>query len=1084
MALKDLVIQSQLIPPRQRRGVLRRPRLETRLAAVLDHPLTIVQAGTGYGKSTALAALSNTVNRLYWYTVTEPDRDPLLFLAHLICAVERTDPSWCEAALRAAEESGGRVAPVLLTPLINALTTGLDEEAVLILDDYHLVADVPEIAALVERLVDYVPPRLHVVVSSRQLPPLASLNRWLVKGQVLSIGRTDLAFTDGEIYALFREQYDYPLSLEQAQALATETEGWAIALQMVWQSLQSGAVSDLDAVLGQHPTSLDALFDYLAQEVLARQPPTVQRFLLTTSVLRQMDGRASDRLLESQGSAARLEELHYGGLFVVSMGDGVYRYHGLFHDFLRTKLNQSGRTGYGGHGRAEARALHRRAAQYYQDARLPEETIYHLLQAEEFIEAACLVQKLGPRLIRLGRFDSFGAWIADLPASVRESEPGLYLLMGDILRLRSQFEEALAEYGGAERLYMERNDRLGRSQALRGQAQVYLDTVRPLKADSLLEEALRLLDPNEHRHETAALLERLAENKLNLGHPDEAQALDHEARLLRAPAHPGDVYLQARSMIRTGKLAAARRLLEQRAGEERQAEESRPQRFHRETVLLLSLVHALEGNEEGANLCAREGLAIGSRLESAFVEAVGHMRLGHAIQLQEHRPWSGWASADAGAELAITHYRQAIEQVRAFEVMRTQVEALWGLCRVHGYWGDIAEAETYAHQALGIIQRAGDEWMENLIRDTLGAGFVQAGRYEPARSWLTEASSGFSRVGDHLGLAAATLWLALGEWRQNDLEMAMEHMSSLLPLAREHGYDSLLLRPTFLGLKDEQAALPLLAEARGRGLENHYSAHLLDSVGMGRLDYHPGYRLSVRTLGPFAVWRDDRLITARNWQREKARRIFQFLLTNRGQWFFREQIIEQLWPHLPPDAAERDFKVALNALNRALEPNRPSGVGPFFVVRRPRRNVYGLNPAATIIVDVDDFERLAASEDVDALRKAVALYEDDYLPGCLYEDWPAALRRRLREQLLSTAERLGRNLLQAEEWDEAVQVCETLLAFDNSWESAYRLLMRIYAARNNRPQVHAVYQRCAAVLHDELGVEPSTATQALLAELS
>ena len=83
MALRDLVIRSQLIPPRQQKGVLRRPRLEKRLVAVLDHPLTLVQAGTGYGKSTTVATLADTVDPLFWYTITEPDRDPLLFLAHL-----------------------------------------------------------------------------------------------------------------------------------------------------------------------------------------------------------------------------------------------------------------------------------------------------------------------------------------------------------------------------------------------------------------------------------------------------------------------------------------------------------------------------------------------------------------------------------------------------------------------------------------------------------------------------------------------------------------------------------------------------------------------------------------------------------------------------------------------------------------------------------------------------------------------------------------------------------------------------------------------------------------------------------------
>ena len=167
MGLYDLVIRSQLIPPQQRRGILRRPRLEARLAAVLDYPLTIVQAGTGYGKSTALAVLAGTVDALAWYTITEPDRDPILFLAHLICAFERQDPVLCEAAFRALEDTGGRVRPDALTPLLNALTLDLDVDTALVLDDYHLVDDVPEIAALVERLVDYIPPRLHVVIATR-----------------------------------------------------------------------------------------------------------------------------------------------------------------------------------------------------------------------------------------------------------------------------------------------------------------------------------------------------------------------------------------------------------------------------------------------------------------------------------------------------------------------------------------------------------------------------------------------------------------------------------------------------------------------------------------------------------------------------------------------------------------------------------------------------------------------------------------------------------------------------------------------------------------------------------------------------
>ena len=455
------------------------------------------------------------------------------------------------------------------------------------------------------------------------------------------------------------------------------------------------------------------------------------------------------------------------------------------------------------------------------------------------------------------------------------------------------------------------------------------------------------------------------------------------------------------------------------------------------------------------------------------------MRLGHALQLRGTRPWDR-PERDI-LRRATGYYQRAIEQVRTFKVMRTQVEALWGLCRAYGYGGDLPAAEEHAGQAIEIVRRSGDEWMEDLVQVTMGAGYALAGQTEQARECLGEALEGFRRVGDPFGQAAAWLWLALDATWQGQHETALAHLSELLPVARERGYDSLLVRRTFLGLADEQAAVPLLLAARAAGIEREYTARLLDRMGMADVEDHPGYRLAVRALGPFAVWRGSEPVDARDWKREKARQIFQLLLTYPRQWFYREQIIDHLWPHLPPDAAERDFKVALSALNRALEPGRARGASPFFVTRR--ESVYGLNPAAPIAVDTDDFQRLAASDDVAQLREALALYQEDYLPDAVYEDWSAAERQRLRHLYLLTAERLARHLLQAKQWDEAIQVCQTILARDNCWEGAYRLLMRAYAAQDNRPQVHSVYQRCVATLDEELGVEPSPTTQALFQEL-
>lgn len=1073
MSLSDLVIRSQLIPPRSRKGVLHRPRISAQLRLALDYPLTIVHAGTGYGKSTALASLPALTPRVFWFTISEPDRDPLLFLVHLLSAFTLPDQVLGAAALQALEENGNRVTPAALTPLLNTLTIQLPEESILVLDDYHLVQDVPEISALISQLINYRPPALHLIISTRQLLTFDDLPRWRVKGQVLTLTSSDLAFTADEIETLFQQHYGYQLTPEQAHTLALETEGWIMALQMVWQSLQSGAVHSLDEVFTHLPDTLEALFEYLAPEVLSRQPKEVQTFLLYTSVLRKMDAPTCAALLHvcptppQTDSAALLRHLYDQGLFLESLGEETYRYQRLFQDFLQSQLKKHS-------GLLEK--LHQLAAEYYDQTDQPEETIFHLLQARLFSRAADKITALGSELIRQGRLDSLTGWIDQLPAEETRSRPEINLMLGDIHRLRANFDPALQYYIAAGESYAAQGNRMGRIRALRGQAQVFLDTIRPLKADALLEEASRLMEPQEHRLEAAALFDQLAENKLNLGYPDQAQALHAEARMLRAEDDPGDVYLEARAMLRTGRLGEARRLLEARAHEEIGLTPSRPQRFHRETLLLLSLICSMLGDYAAAEKNARAGIITGQQLQSNFVEAVGYMRLGHPLQSYPIHPWESHL-----LEQAARCYQRAIDLVQPFKVMRVSVEPLWGLCRLAGYSGDLLTARQHALRALDIADQAGDEWIADLVRVSYGASLAMAGEALPAVEWLERAIAGFIRVGDSYGCTAAQLWLALNAFWQGDLSSAMERTKELLPLARANQFDDLLITSSFIGLKDDQAFIPLLLEARQRNIETAYVIQLLEKCGCAECEVHPGYTLRVRTLGMFAVWRGDVLISETEWQREKARQLFQLLITQRGKFLQREQITELLWPDLPPDIAIRDFKVALNALTRALEPSRRRENQFFFTLRRG--NAYALSPAARIDLDVLHFERLASSHNADELRRALAIYRDDYLPECRYTDWVMPERERLLQLYLAAAGRLVELLLTDRLLEEAISVCQTALARDRLWEPGYRLLMQAHLAQGNSAQARAVYQRCASLLREELGVEPSPETQSLFAKM-
>jgi len=1064
MPLSDMVIRSKLIPPQPQRAIFHRPRLRAKLADSVNHPLTVVHASTGFGKTTALIELSSLYPQVYWYDITETDRDPTVFIAHLLSALlPHPDP-----LLERLEKDGIAASQGVMTALINLLTTDLEEDAVLIMDDFHLVNKVSDISKWLEQLVEHRPPHLRIAFACREIPETPAFIRWRVKGSVLIVEQADLSFTQDEILGLFSEHHRFVITPDQAATLFTYTDGWIIALEMIWQRIQASRSKKLDNILSELPSALSDIFNFLAQEVLMRQAEPVQQFLLSSSVLRQMDANICNQLLGISDCQEILQQLSERGLFISTVDNVIYRYQRLFQDFL---LSQAMKTPH------LVDDLHRKAAEYFSTSGDIEEAIYHFLTCADYSAAAGLIDSIGRKLLSHGRLRTLATWIEQLDEAQMEQYPSLYLLHGDVLRLMSKFEEALTCYNHAYRIYLHLKDPLGRSQALRSEAQVYLDTIRPLKASSLLEEAVALLEPQEHPAEVSELLDQLAENKLNLGKPQEALALHQEANMLRSESGPDDIYLEARSLLRTGRLSEGVTLLESSGALEEETLSQRPQRFHRETSLLLALTHLMLGNVKKGEFFARQGIEVGHQLDSPFVEAVGWMRLGHAYQIYPQIPWR-----TSRTQKAVDYYHRAIELVRPFNVMRVQVEPLWGLCRYYGYQGNIAQAKIYADQAIEIAKTSGDYWFAALLSTTMGTAFTLAGRETEAEDWLQNGLEGFVQVGDSFGQATTNCARVLNQWLNGSKSDAVKDFAKIVPALREFNFGFVLTRASLLGVQNPQVFTPLLIESQRQGVEIDWISQLLKEHSLEGVDFHPGYGLQVRTLGPFEVWRGDDLLSPHDWQREKARQLFQFLITNRGKWFTREQLSDRLWPQLDPEGSVQNLKVALNALNRALEPMRDTGRAPFFVARR--ETLYGLNPAAQICLDVDDFSELCASPKEEDWAEALSLYQADYLAEYQDESWTDDYRGRLRDVYFATAQRLLKSYFIREMWDSAIKVSHDILALDACNEYATQMLMQCHAARGNRATVNAVYQRCAAVLREELDVEPSPETTRLWQQLT
>jgi LuxR family transcriptional regulator, maltose regulon positive regulatory protein len=204
MPRDDLLLHTKLAPPRLRKRGKTRSTLIARLLEALDHRLTLVQAGTGYDKSTAFAALADEDVPLYWHSLDEADADPQCFL----CA-------------------GGGAWAQVIDALVNALSAALAAPALLVIDDYQFIADF-QINALVERFLTYLPPDLHVILTGRHMLNRPQLITWRAKSEVLENNRAELAFRADEIAALFHDTYAMQLSPDDTVVLTDKTEGWPI----------------------------------------------------------------------------------------------------------------------------------------------------------------------------------------------------------------------------------------------------------------------------------------------------------------------------------------------------------------------------------------------------------------------------------------------------------------------------------------------------------------------------------------------------------------------------------------------------------------------------------------------------------------------------------------------------------------------------------------------------------------------------------------------------------------------------------------------------------------------------------------
>lgn len=431
----EALLTTKLYVPRAHPNLVPRPRLSELLTEGMSCKLLLVSAPAGFGKTTLLSEWRmihlDSEYPLAWVSLEEADNDPTRFVSYLIAALQAIEEDVGEAILARLRSPQPPPIESVLTALVNEIAT-VPKDFALVLDDYHVIAN-EAVHDMITFLLDHLPPQVHLIISSRVDPPLP-LARLRARGQMTELRAHDLRFTPEETAAFLRGAMGLDLPEDSLMALEERTEGWIAGLQLAALSMRGR--DDVSEFIATLKGSSRHILDYLAEEVLRRQPEDIGAFLLQTSVLDRLSGPLCDAVTDCADGQEMLERLERANLFTVPLDDERrwYRYHHLFSEFLRERLLRT--------QPSQGPQLHRKASSWYERNGLIDEAVGHALAARDLENAARLIEENFRDMLAHGEATLLSSWLEALPEELLRSRPWLCVPCAWALLVCGQLEAA------------------------------------------------------------------------------------------------------------------------------------------------------------------------------------------------------------------------------------------------------------------------------------------------------------------------------------------------------------------------------------------------------------------------------------------------------------------------------------------------------------------------------------------------------------------------------------------------------------------------------------------------------------------
>lgn len=1062
-----------------------RPRLDAVRDDLLGRRLGTVIAGPGFGKTTLLEAWTTGLPSAL-HAVTPDDRALATFGRSIFGALAGvTDP--LPRDLLAALGTGGRAgsgetarAQAFAAAVCESLRECLTSDAVLVLDDVHHLAAHRPAMDLVKALCHHVVPPLHLVLASRDDLPFP-LERFRRRGDLVELGPAELAFTQGETAALLDLAVGAD-AVPHAPRLHAATAGWPAAVRLAAEVLRGVPAAERASKVARLGAVGSRLAGYLLDEVVGREPLTVRELLRTVAPLPRFDAALCDALGQQHASET-IASLVRRGLLVEPdpSAAGWFRVTDLARRFLHDHLPLYD---------WERADIQTRAATWFEAAGHHLDALRCLVSADDAATIAGFLRDHGAALLRSGATEALLDALEHVPAEMCDMT--LDVLRGEALQGRGDWDAALASFervaptdgalpaGLAWRMGLIRHLRGELDAALAVYARGRLDD-EPNADGALLLAWHAAAQWLRGEMEACADLADRALEVATVSGDDQALAGAHIARALTAAA-AGD---------RAANDAHYARALEhaQRAGDVLQSIRVHTNRSsqHLEEA---RYAQALGEADRALTLTEVAGFAAFFRILALSNRGEILTRLGRldeatadleAARTLAQRTGSGMVAYPLGKlgdvyrirgdrELARAAYEEALTRAGSTGDVQGLVPALAGLARLLAV-DEVEAATELAARALeassGLTQ----------VEAQLAAAWVALARGDaaPAREHAAAAASTARARRDRAGLAdslhvmgeayapgegaAALLEEAVALWE--DIGSPLGEATARLALAALPGHG-------------DTRAVAVRVEEVARALGARPLASAAATLAAGGQDSAP---VAIRTLGGFAVLRDGEPAPRSAWQSRKARDLLKMMIARRGRMTARDVHMDALWPDADPSALSNRFSVALATVRSVLDPDKRFDSDHYVVAGD---DAVGLD-LTHLDVDVERFLADAdaglalsrsgrASEAIERLAEAEALYGGDFLEENPYEEWTTPLREEVRMRYLAVAHTLAEAAADAGDPQAAVRYLLRILERNPYDEAAHLSLVVNLQAAGHHGEARRSYRAYVARM-EEIDVE-------------